>query len=726
MTRQYRSSSIDRRRLLLGASSLAAAPLLHGGPAGAQVAGSAAFPAAPRDGTVDVLHGVSIPDPFRPLEDPTRADVQAWITALDGLARKELNYKPLHGRVLSFLSASGKYQRPFAPRRAGQRLFSIAFDGTTEQARLEVTDSVQGPPRVLIDPAKFSTDGTTALAGYFPDQFATKIAYTMTEAGGDDSVLRIRDIRSGLDLNDKLEGCRFTSVAWLPGGNSFYYTRPALPSENAAWDRTGHLIFQHQLGYPQAADRMMFNFPQRKNVGMSLRASYSTNQLFIHARTGTDRKAGLWIAPLENASLAIRLLGMGRASFWVIRNVGASIYAVTDLDAPKGRIVRMTLGNPVPEAWKTIVPESDGVIDGCTMAGNRLLVRHFKDLSHQLSIYDLEGVKLHDVALGERTMANFSSGERDATQLYLSVATRQQAGRVDKLNMLTGQTELHLASKAKHDLADVTVRTAYATAKDGTKIPVTLMHRPDLKLDGDNRTLLYGYGSYGITQWPGYSTLAATWIRLGGVYAVAHIRGGGELGNAWHDAGRLGTKQTSYNDFASVAEWLVAEKITTAKRLGIQGASSGGRLVLGSFVQRPELFGAVVSGVPVADMLRFDKHTWGISWKAEYGDVDKAEEFKWLFAHSPLHNIKPGVTYPPLMILTADNDQRVVPAHSYKFAAALKEKVPGTEVYVRTRKKAGHGATNAYSLGQEYVADIITFLTEKLGGPVLELPKIET
>jgi prolyl oligopeptidase len=721
MSRQYRSSSIDRRQLLLAAGAAGLVP----SSAWAQLVSSPAFPVAPRDGTVNVLHGVSIADPFRPLEDPARADVQAWIAALDGLARKELNDKPLHGRVLAFLSAAGKYQRPIAPRRVGQRLFSIAFDGTTEQARLEVTDGPQGVPRVLVDPLTFSTDGTSGLLGYFPDRFATKIAYLMSDAGGDATTLRIRDVRSGLDLNDKLDGCRFTSVAWLPDGNSFYYTRPALPTETAAWDRQGHLIFHHQLGYPQAADRQMFQFAQRKNVGMWLRPSYTTNQLFIQARTGTDRKAGLWIAPLENASLAIRVLGMGRCSFWLIRNVGAALYAVTDLDAPKGRIVRMTLGNPAPDAWKTIVSESDGVIDNCTMVGNRLLVRHFKDLGHKLSIYDLEGVKQHDVALGERVTVNFGNNERDATQVHLGVSTRQQTGRVEKLNMLTGQTELHAASNAKHDLADVTVRTAFATAEDGTQIPVTLMHRPDLKFDGANRTLLYGYGSYGITMWPSFSSLAAAWVRLGGVYAVAHIRGGGELGNAWHDAGRLGSKPTSYSDFASVAEWLVGEKITMAKRLGIHGASSGGRLVLGSFVQRPELFGAVVSGVPVADMLRFDKHTWGVSWKAEYGDVDKAEEFKWLLSHSPLHNIKAGVTYPPLLILTADNDQRVVPAHSYKFAAALKDAVPGTEVYVRTRKKAGHGGTNAYSLGQEYVADIVTFLTEKLGGPVLDLPKIQ-
>jgi prolyl oligopeptidase len=738
MARQHRTSSIDRRHLLLGAGALATVPLLSGAPTSAQLA-PPAIPPAPRDGTVDVLHGVSIPDPFRPLEDAARADVQAWISAMDTAAKTVLKDRPLHGRVMSFLNASGKYQRPFAPRRVGSRLFSLAFDGASEQARLDVTDApsttppakgaVEPAPRVLLDPGKFSDDGTSALANYFPDRFGNKIAYLITDAGGDASTLRIRDVRTGMDLNDKLEGCRFSSVAWLPDGNSFYYTRGALPTENPTWDRTGHLIFHHQLGYPQAADRMMFNFASRKNVFMWLRPSYSTNQLFIEANVGTSRKNGLWVAPIDNAGLAIRLVQMGRNEFWMVRNVGARIYAITDMDAPKRRLVSMTLGNPGTDGWKTIVPESDGVIDGAAMAGNRLLVRHFKDLAHKLTIYDLEGVKQHDVALGERSQLTFSSGERDVTQIHVSVSTPLQPGRVDKLNLLTGQTELHLASKAKHDLADMTVRTVFATSKDGTKIPVTLLHRPDLKLDGENRTLLYGYGGFGITERPGYRTLAAAWVRLGGVYAVAHIRGGGELGNTWHDGGSLANQQNGFDDFASVAEWLVAEKITTPKRLGIQGASNGGRLVLSSFVQRPELFGAVVCGVPVADMVRFDKHTWGISWKQEYGDVDKPEDFKLLYKLSPVHNIRAklpnGAAYPPLLILTAENDQRVVPAHAYKFAAALKDAVPTAEVYVRTRRRGGHGNHNAYSLGQEYTADVVTFLTEKLGGPVLDLPKID-
>ena len=252
------------------------------------------------------------------------------------------------------------------------------------------------------------------------------------------------------------------------------------------------------------------------------------------------------------------------------------------------------------------------------------------------------------------------------------------------------------------------LRQVRARSKDGTEVPITLMHRPDVALDGSNRTLLYGYGGYGISQWPFYSSFVAAWLRLGGVYAVATIRGGGELGSAWHEGGRLGKQQNSFDDFAAAAEWLIANGVTRRERLGIFGASNGGRLVLTTMLQRPDLIGAVVSGVPVADMVRFPKFTFGIAWKPEYGDPDKADAFKWLMAYSPLHNVKPGQSYPPLMILTADNDQRVVPAHAYKMAATLRAISPATEVYVRTRRGAGHGGGNAFSKAIEYQADIIS------------------
>jgi prolyl oligopeptidase len=704
----------------MGSPALAQmAPMGVGGP-------DASSPSAPSDGTVEILHGIRVEDPFRPLEDPSRADVQAWIAAQDRQARALLEGNPVHARVLAFLQASNRYPRMGGMRRVGRSLVSWAFDGTKEQSWLEIREGLADPGRPLLDPNTMGPDGSVSLWSIYPDRLATKIAYLTAENGGDAQVLRIREIRSGIDLLDRLEGCRWTSVAWLPDGNSFYYVRPPLPSEPEEWDRNSHHIFHHQLGYPQSADRMVWRFPRRANVMMTLRRSYATNQLMVSAGTGTDEKRGYWVGPLVDARLLSMMVPIGLGSFWAFRNNLATHFASTDLNAPRGRIVRVIQGDPRPGSWQTIVPESDGVIDGATISGSRLLVRRFKDLGHQLAIYDLEGKKQSDVAIDGTLRINFERGDGEDNELFLDVDDRLRPARMERLDLATGRLETIQASKAPHNLADMQQRQVRAKSKDGTEVPITLIHRPDVALDGSNRTLLYGYGGYGISQWPFYWSLVAAWVRLGGVYAVATIRGGGEFGSTWHEGGRLAKQQNSLDDFAAAAEWLIANGITRRERLGIFGASNGGRLVLANMLQRPDLFGAVVSGVPVADMVRFPKFTFGVSWTPEYGDPSRPDAFKWLMAYSPLHNVKPGQSYPPLMILTADNDQRVVPAHAYKMAATLRAISPATEVYVRTRRGAGHGGGNAFSKAIEYQADIVSFLCAKLGGPILELPKIAT
>jgi prolyl oligopeptidase len=710
--------------LLGSAAAMAGAPAFAQ-PAPSQLGGTdLGTSVAPSDSTVEILHGIRVEDPFRPLEDPSRADVQAWIAAEDRRARALLEGNPLHARVTAFLRASSGYPQMGGLRRVGRSFVSWAFDGTKEQRWLEIRNAVADPGRILIDPNTMGPGGSVSLWSFYPDRLATKIAYVTAENGGDAQVLRIRDMRTGLDLLDRLEGCRWTSVAWLPDGNSFYYVRPPLPSEPEDWDRSSHHLFYHQLGYPQAADRMVWRFPRRTNVFMTLRRSYATNQLMVSAGTGTDEKRGYWVGPLANASLLTMLVPIGLSSFWAFRNNLAAHYAVTEHNAPRGRIVRIIQGEPRPGGWQTIVPESEGVIDGATIKANRLIVRRFKDLGHQLAIYDLEGRKQADVEIAGTPRITFERGDGEDNELYVDVDDRLHPARIERLDVSTGRLETFHASKAPHNLADMQLRQVRAKSKDGTEVPITLVHRPDVTPDGSNRTLLYGYGGYGISQWPFYSSFAAAWLRLGGVYAVAVIRGGGEFGSAWHEGGRLAKQQNSLDDFAAAAEWLIANGITRRERLGIFGASNGGRLVLATMLQRPELFGAVVSGVPVADMVRFHKFTFGVAWKPEYGDPDKPDAFNWLMAYSPLHNVKSGRSYPPLMILTADNDQRVAPAHAYKMAATLRAISPATEVHVRTRRGAGHGGGNAFSKSIEYQADIISFLVGKLGGPILELPRI--
>jgi len=711
---------------------LGAAAAITAAPGAAQVVTSSvanpdsASVMPPSDGTVEILHGVRIEDPFRPLEDQSRSDVQSWVLAEDAKARLVLVSDPLHLRVSEFLRASGRYPRTYGLRRVASSFVSWAFDGAKEHSWLTIRDAIGDGGRMLLDPNAAHPDGSVGLWGFYPDRLGNKIAYLTAQNGGDAQVLRIRDVRTGVDLLDRLEGCRWTSVAWLPDGNAFYYARPPLPTDPPQWDRHSHHLFYHQLGYPQSADRMVWHFPRRTNVMMHLRRSYATNQLLLGAGTGTDEKHGYWVGSIFNAALLTMLHPMGRSSLWPFRNSGGVHFAVTDLDAPRNRIIRLTQGDPRPGSWQTIVPDSAGVIDGATITANRLIVRSFKDLGHQLSIYDLEGKKQSDVAIDGTVRIDFVRGDGEDKELYLDIDDRRHPARMGTLNVETGRLETLHATKAPHDLADIEMRQVRATSKDGTEVPITLMHRRDIPHDGANRTLLYGYGGFGISQRPAYSQLIAAWIRLGGVFALAVIRGGGELGGSWHDAGRLGKQQNSLDDFAASAEWLTTNRITRPDRLGIFGASNGGRLVLATMLQRPDLFGAVVAGVPVADMIRFPKFTFGGHWKPEYGDPEKPDDFKWLMAYSPIHNVKRATKYPPLLILTADNDERVAPAHAYKMAATLRSISPATEAYVRTRRGAGHGGGNAYSKSIEYQADIITFLCAKLGGPILELPAIPT
>jgi len=714
-------------RLLAAATALPVLPRrLAAQSAAAQPAAArpAGLPLPPSDGTVDILHGVHVEDPFRPLEDLARADVRRWIEAEDALARHALESDPLHAAVSDFLRGTLRYRRAFEHRRVGNRFTARVHDGVREQSWLEISESADGPGRALIDPNDLGPNGSVSLGSIFPDRMARRIAFLTTENGGDAQTLRVIDARTGDVLGDRIEGCRFTTVVWLPDGNAFYYVRPPLPSEPVQHDRTSHQLYLHRLGTPQASDELVFRFPRLANVAMALRVNYAANHLMVLARIGTDEKAGLWIAPLRDARQMTQLIPMGQSSFSLIHAIGITLYAITDLDAPRRRIVRVLQTDPQPSAWQTIVPESEGVIDGATLIANRMLVRQIRDLGHHLSIHDLDGQKLMDVVLGERLRIGFERSERSGSEIRIDVEDRRRPLRQVRLSVTSGHAEVLPAPRPPHTLEDAVVRDVFARSEDGTTVPVTLIHLPGVEADGTNRVLLYGYGSYGLAQLPRYSAQIAAWVRLGGVYAIATIRGGSEYGRDWHENGRRGQKRNAVSDFIAAAERLVELGLTRPAHLGIHGSSSGGRLVLGAMVRRPDLFGAVVAGVPLVDMLRFHLHTFGIAWKQEYGDPENPDDFRALLALSPLHNVAEGVVYPPLLLLTADNDQRVVPSHAYKMAATLRRRSPKSEVLVRTRRGAGHGVGNSLSKSIEFQADVITFLTSRLGGRTRELPKL--
>lgn len=679
----------------------------------------------PSDATVDVLHGVRIADPFRPLEDAGRADVQAWVAQEDERARALVEADFLHRDVTRFLRESERFDRAWGFRRVGHRYLATAFDGVAQQSWLELRDRPREPGTPIIDPNALRADGTLGLSAYYPDKFGTKLAYLMSENGGDAQVLRIRDLKTGGDLDDVLDGCRWTSVVWLPDSSGFHYTRPPRPGDPADWDRSSQLVFCHRLGTPQSADVVAWRLADYRNALVTLAPSQAADQIHVTAGVGTDTRNGFWTGPTHDLSQLTMLVRPGQGSFRPIRTVGSMHYAITTIGAPRGRIVKLDQTDPHTDSWQTIVPEGHGVIDGATMIANRLVVRRFEHLGHRLAIVDpTTGAKM-EVPVGEMVRIGFELGDNIEGETGIEVEDRRHPRRRERLNVLTGRRESVPSHARPHDLRDVVLRRIDAVSADGTIVPVTVMHRADIVPDGTTRTLLVGYGSYGVAQWPTYSTLAAAWVRLGGVYATASTRGGGEFGAGWHEAGRGAKKQNTMDDFAAAAEGLVRQGITRPDRLGIYGASSGGRLMLASMMQRPELFGAVVAGVPVADMLRFHKLTFGVAWTHEYGNPDRPADFARLRTHSPLHNVSAHKRYPPLLLLTGDNDQRVVPAHAWKMAATLRSTVPEARVWLRTRRGCGHGTGNAHAKSIEYQADIVSFLVGQLGGARYDLPVME-
>jgi prolyl oligopeptidase len=727
--RMHRAGNVgtSRRAVLAGgaaSSLLAAANRALGQSSFPEIPSFGRLPPAPRDGTVDVRHGTRVPDPFRPLENSARADVNAWIDAQDERTRAYLASLRTRAPVRKFFDAALNYPRTSIPARSGTRYFSFFNNGVDDQRSYGVQQGLGGVRRTLVDPKTLSRDGTTSVSDAFPDRNGTHVAYLTSEAGSDQQTLRIREVDTGLDIQDSLTWCKHTSVAWHPDGRYIFYTRYPTDYEPSDWDRRSQVLCLHRVATAQLADPVIFRLPALRDVYLGVDTSFEDGLLKITARVGTSERRGYYVASLDNPSRISELVPVDLAGFAPIGNLGPAHYALTNLDAPKWRLVRIDQSNPRPERWRTIIPESDLPLDYAAVFNSCLVVRHTENLNARISICDLDGRSLSKVDLGSLTRAWFGRNRREDDHLLLQVDDYQHPSRIERLDLATGKTALLRASAAKHNLSDVVVRQVFVASRDGTRVPMTLIHRPGIPLDGSNRTLLYAYGGFGISLWPGYSERVAAWVRLGGVYAIASIRGGGEFGQPWHDGGRLAKKQNSFDDFIASAEWLIANGYSRPERLGINGASNGGLLVLACMLQRPELYGAVVAAVPVTDMLRFRNFNFGSNWMVEYGNTDREPDFRTLLTYSPLHNVRSGVTYPPLLVLTADHDDRVAPAHAYKFVATMQDSAPAGETYLRVERRAGHGSGNALSKTLDRDSDTIAFLCDKLGGPVLDLPNI--
>lgn len=712
---------VDRRGLLVwGGAGLAAAPIaaIYGiGRLAAQRRGTfgvEALPLPPADGSVDVLHGISIPDPFRPLENAADPRVQAWAVAHDARARASLDRLPGRTGVRGLLERLYSRPGPGAAIVAGERSFRLVPVKTGMRSALTVADKAGTEPRLLVDPNALAADGTVRIDRIAPDRAGNRVAVVFSEAGSDRQWIEVIDTARGR-TGERLDWCRATTIVWLPDDRGFYYTRLPENTAPAEWDRISHLVYRHWIGQPQAADAAVFGALPHEALRLFISVG-AGGVLVITGYIGTSERSGFWVAPLATAEPVRSVVPVGHFGFRLVGSQGLAHFALTDLDAPNWRLVRFDRARPLPAEWRTVVPAGSFPMDRAIVVGDRIVVRTAEHVSHRVSVFDMQGAPVAEVPLPPLVRVEMSREAPAGGTVLLAIDDHRTPQRVDRLDVATGTTTVVRPARQWEGRDDVMVEQVFPESADGTRVPMTLIYRRGLERNRQSRTLLTGYGGFGVSLWPGFNPMALAWVLSGGVWAAANIRGGGEYGQAWHDGGRLANKQRSFDDFIAAARWLDTDGIAAPERLGTYGASNGGLLVLATMLQRPELFGAVAAVVPLADMLRFHRFTVGAFWKGEYGDPADPEQFRTLLAYSPLHNIRKGGRYPPLLVLTADNDDRVPPAHAYKLVARLGTDSPESEVLLKTEAGAGHGAGNTRGASIDRQLDVLSFLAARLGG----------
>ncbi len=668
---------------------------------------------------VDTYHGVKVADPYRWLENPDADDTKAWVEAQNAVTFEYLKKIPDRESIQKRLTELWNYAKYGMPVKRGDRYFYYKNDGLQNQSVLYAIESLNGEPRVLLDPNTLSSDGTVALSGISISDDGSQLAYGISKSGSDWQDWKVRDVVTGNDLKDEIKWVKFSGASWTNDGKGFYYSRYAEPDEKTKLEAVNYFqkLYYHRVGDAQADDVLVYERSDQKEWGFSGDVTEDGRYLIITVWKGSDRKNLVFYKDLSQPdSQVVELISTWNADYNVIDNNGSVFWVKTDLDAPRSRVVAIDLANPDPENWKTVIPQTDETLQGVGLLNNQFVASYLKDAHSQVKIYGLDGSLVRDVALPGLGSVGGFGGKRLDTETFYSYTSFTEANTIYRYNVVTGDSEVFRKPNIKVDASQYETKQVFYTSKDGTKVPMFITYKKGLKLDGNNPTLLYAYGGFNASLTPFFSVSNAVWLEMGGVYALANLRGGGEYGQAWHEAGMKLKKQNVFDDFISAAEWLIAEKYTSSSKLAIEGGSNGGLLVGAVMTQRPELFGAALPAVGVMDMLRFHKFTIGWAWQGEYGDVDKNEdEFKAIYAYSPLHQLKPGTRYPSTMVTTADHDDRVVPAHSFKFAAALQKAHKGDNpVLIRIATKAGHGAGKPTAKIIEEAADKWAFLRSVL------------
>lgn len=676
------------------------------------------YPDAKRENVVDTLHGVAIADPYRWLENPDDSATVAWVTAENTITRAYLDSIPDRKKIQSRLTDLWNYPKYSAPAKKGNTYFFSKNDGLQNQAVLYWQEGPEGEPKVLIDPNTLSADGTVALTLTTPSEDGSLLAYGLSGSGSDRQDVKIRKVKDGTDLSETIKWCKFTSIAWLPDGSGFYYNRFPEPGTVKKEDENRfNKVYFHKIGTQQSQDKLIYEEPSNPDRGFSPIVTEDGRYLLIYVWQGTDPRNRIYYMDLKSGNKLVKLLDAGDATWSPVHNEGTTFYFFTNLDAPKGKLISIDISNPASDQWKTIIPEQPEVLDFVTVVNRQFVAGYMKDAHHELKVYSSGGKFIKEIPLPAAGTVGISSSKSTDTDMFVTFTSFVYPPTIFRYDFTTGTLKLFRRPEVKFIPEDFETRQVFYTSKDGTRVPMFIVFKKGLKLDGTAPALLYGYGGFNVNMMPGFSLSRLIWMEAGGIFAMANLRGGGEYGEDWHQAGMLGKKQNVFDDLHAAAEYLAKEKYTSAEKLAINGGSNGGLLVAAAMTQRPELYGAVVCQVPVIDMLRYHKFTVGSYWIPEYGNAEAdSAQFKFLLAYSPLHNVREGVNYPPTLITSADTDDRVVPAHAKKFAATLQHTYKGKNpILIRIETKAGHGAGKPTSKVIDEAADIYSFLFKQFG-----------
>lgn len=674
------------------------------------------YPETRKSDHVDVYFGVEVPDPYRWLEDDNSAETAAWVEARNEVTFAYLENIPFRDKIRDRLTEIWDYPRYSSPFRAGKYYFYFKNDGMQNQSVIYIQEGLDGEPRVFLDPNTFSEDGTVALSSLSISNDDRYFAYGISRAGSDWVEVKVIEIETGNELDDLIKWIKFSGIAWR--GDGFYYSRydEPKPGEALSGKNEFHKVYYHKLGTPQSEDKLVYmnpDFPLR-NYGVSVTED---ERFLILYETETTSGNALYVQDLGKRNPKfVKIVDGFDHDYSVLDNIGDQLLVQTNHNAPREKLVLIHPDKPQPENWTVVIPEKEEVLRGARLIGGRIAATYMQDATSRAYLYDFDGNLINEVNLpGIGSMSGFSGKKEDNIAFY-TFTSFTFPSTIYKFDVAANKSEVYRASEIDFDTDGYETKQVFYTSKDGTQVPMFITHKKGIKLNGKNPTLLYGYGGFNVSVTPSFSISRLILLENGGIYAVANIRGGGEYGKEWHESGIKLQRQNAFDDFIAAAEYLIDEGYTSPAKLAIQGGSNGGLLVGVCMIQRPDLFKVALPAVGVMDMLRFHKFTIGWAWVGDFGSSDNEEEFHYLLGYSPLHTLQDGVEYPATLITTADHDDRVVPAHSFKFAARLQEAHRGSNpVLIRIETSAGHGAGKPTAKIIEEQTDVWAFVFKNLG-----------